>query len=254
MLRITKIVFLFLLLAVSSSTLLAQAFNQTDSKGRKQGPWRKNFPDGTIRYEGSFKDDNPDGVFRYYTEEGILKMVSFFFDTGKRSRSKGFDAAGKVISLGNYVNQAKDSIWTYYSSDSTVASRESWTSGKCHGPWIIYYPSGQISEEVIWNMDVKQGPWIQYYEDGKQHLKANFVNGQIEGKFSLFYPNGQTKLVGMYKEGAKEGPWYHYESNGNLEKIEKFINGLPENQIEYKEGDLKKLENSFIESFQKKNE
>ena len=51
---------------------MAQDFNQTDSKGRRQGQWRDFYPNGQLRYEGEFKNNKCKGTFRYYDEQGNL--------------------------------------------------------------------------------------------------------------------------------------------------------------------------------------
>ena len=120
----------FIIVFLFAVGLNAQALvNQTDAKGRKQGLWRKNYPDGTIRYEGSFKDDQPDGIFRYYTELGKIKMVAFHYDTGNRSRVKGFGEKGGIISSGNYSGQEQVSVWTYYDENNVLLSREPLLNG-----------------------------------------------------------------------------------------------------------------------------
>jgi hypothetical protein len=119
-----------ILILLFTGTIISQVtVNQTDAKGKKQGLWRKDYPDGTIRYEGSFKDDQPDGIFRYYNELGKLKMVCFYYDKGRKSRAKGFDIEGNIISSGNYFGKEKDSVWTYYDAAKNPIARESWNKG-----------------------------------------------------------------------------------------------------------------------------
>ncbi len=65
-----------------SSILYAQdTMNQTDSKGRKQGPWRK-LERGVLKYEGQFRDDKPVGTFTYYYDNKSIKAVSHFESGG----------------------------------------------------------------------------------------------------------------------------------------------------------------------------
>ncbi len=74
---------------------------------------------------------------------------------------------GKPAAEGWYVNQEKDSVWTYYSEfDGSVRIREEYLAGKLDGKVKSYYASGEISEEVEWKQDVKEGSWMQYYENG----------------------------------------------------------------------------------------
>ena len=47
----------FATLFLGLTPLMAQDYNQTDSKGRRQGQWRDFYPNGQLRYEGEFKND-----------------------------------------------------------------------------------------------------------------------------------------------------------------------------------------------------
>ncbi|MFN5371986.1 MAG: toxin-antitoxin system YwqK family antitoxin [Bacteroidia bacterium] len=222
----------FILIFLFAAGLNAQALvNQTDAKGRKQGLWRKNYPDGIIRYEGSFKDDQPDGIFRYYTELGKLKMVAFHYDNGKRSRVKGFSEKGGIISSGNYIGKEKDSVWTYFDENNVLLSREPWQNGMKHGVEYTYYPNGNLSEEIGWKNGRKDGPWKQYFEDGKPRLTASHKEGNRVGKQTYFYANGNVKLMGMYVNDLREGTWIHYEENGALKHTEIYKNGVSDNPL-----------------------
>jgi len=226
------ILYIVVLLAISAGSLFSQiSVNQTDKKGKKQGLWRKNYDDGIIRYEGSFKDDQPDGIFRYYNELGKIKMVCFYYEKGKKSRAKGFDNEGNMISSGNYFGKEKDSVWTYYDASKSPIARESWSKGIKNGQEITYYPNGQISEELGWKEGKKNGPWTQYYDDGKKRLTANYSMGLLNGKQTYYFPNEKVKLVGNYVNDLREGTWIQYEENGNLKGTEVFKNGISEKPI-----------------------
>ncbi len=218
-----------LLVLCFSPMLWAQTgLNLTDAKGKKQGFWRKNHPNGNIRYEGSFKDDQPEGIFRYYTEEGKLKMACFYYAKGQRSRCKGFDEKGNFISEGNYIGQKKDSVWTFFSESKAVVGRETWINGVKQGSEFTYYENGQISEELNWNKGKKDGAWKQFYEDGKPRLTATYKEGLLNGKMTYFYANGKVQNAGNYVADLREGTWYYFEENGNLKGTEVFKNGVSE--------------------------
>ena len=222
----THICILLTLLLCSSAIIAQSTTNQVDAKGRKQGLWRKNFENGKPRYEGSFKDDQPEGVFRYYIDSGELKMVSFFSNKGLRSYTKGLDNKGNIISEGVFVDQKKDSVWTYYNEEHIPVSRETYTLGKRIGSWYVYYPHGQVSEEMNYANDERHGPWIQYYEDGVKRLTANYKDGMLHGKIAYNWANGKPELMGNYVDDLRQGTWYHFEENGNIKETEVFKDGV----------------------------
>ena len=158
------IVIIFLL--VSSSVLLfgqsaPDTINRTDSKGRKQGVWKKTHPQNTVyQYVGQFKDDKPYGTFKYYYEDGALKSIVKFSNSGMLARSVSFWENGRVMSKGNYINQKKDSTWIYYDQYGYLNLAEQYSIGKLDGWRVVYYQLGRGE---------KESPVLEqaYYEDGK---------------------------------------------------------------------------------------
>ena len=66
---------IFFLIAGLLSAATAFSINEVDSKGRKQGVWKKPYGNGYFMYEGEFKDDQPVGTFKRYYEDGVLKSI-----------------------------------------------------------------------------------------------------------------------------------------------------------------------------------
>ena len=104
-----------MLMAVSC---FAQDYNQTDSKGRRQGLWMDYYANGQKRYEGEFKNDRCTGEFRYYDEQGNLKATNTFDKSGEKALNKTYAPNGRVIATGYYLNQKKDGEWRYFDKDS----------------------------------------------------------------------------------------------------------------------------------------
>ena len=125
---------------------VAQDFNQTDSKGRRQGAWRDFYPNGQVRYEGEFKNDKCKGTFRYYDEQGNLKATNEFDKSGDRALNKTYAPNGRVIATGYYLNQKKDG-----SGSITIPSRVSsgwWRTTKT-GRWMVGLRS-TIRKTAFW--------------------------------------------------------------------------------------------------------
>ena len=227
MFRDVKLILVALFLAGGLTLLSAQdAANTVDATGLKQGFWRKSYPNGKVRYEGNFKNDQPAGVFRYYLESGVLKMICFYYDNGQKSRAKGFNEKGSIISDGNYLKKEKDSTWTYYDEEKHIISRENFKAGVKQGTWYTYYPDGSVAEEFSYLNDKKNGVWKQNFEDGKPSLTAFYKNGVLNGKMTYYFANGTAKLTGNYVNGIREGTWFTFSENGNLTDTEVFKNGV----------------------------
>src|SRR4030042_3073641 len=152
---VSQIVFpFFMLFALIVAPMKAQSdtlFNQTDSKGLKQGYWKKCYPNGNLMYKGYFRNGKPDGELRRYYESGALKVVMVFTGTSDSCRSVLYYENGKFAARGNYIGTVKDSTWEYFSFyDQAVKSRETYRSGKKNGFSFHYYPDGTDSERTEW--------------------------------------------------------------------------------------------------------
>lgn len=201
---------------------LAGLHGQTvDASGKKQGYWRKK-DDKTnkLLYEGLFKDDKPQGVFKYYYPFDSVKVIMNFKQDGKIAYSTMFHPTGKKMAYGKYINEQKDSVWTYYDDLGVLISRATYSMGKKNGKEYVYLPDGVVSEERNYKMDVQDGPFKLYFDKNVVKGEGTYVNGQMEGKNTYYYPNGIAAATGYYKNGKKTGPWIYRESNGKVKEKE----------------------------------
>lgn len=221
-LKISTLVISFL---VMSSILYAQdTMNQTDSKGRKQGPWRK-LERGVLKYEGQFRDDKPVGTFTYYYDNKSIKAVSHFESGGQVSRTTLYHPEGGVMAVGKYLGTQKDSIWTYYSTAGKMVARESYHAGVKDGTWFTYYEGGQVSEEMPWKKDQRHGVSVQYYHDGTIKAKISYANDLLDGLSLFYHPNGTIMVSGMYRRSLKHGKWLSFDDKGLTIRTESYSKG-----------------------------
>lgn len=216
MFRSSTILFLFL------SLILGIAKAQTvDASGKKQGYWKKkDEKTNKLVYEGLFKDDKPQGIFKYYYPFDSVKVIMNFKQDGKIAYSTMFHPTGKKMAYGKYVNEQKDSVWTYYDDLGVLISRETFSLGKKNGKEYVYFPDGVVSEERNYKMDVQDGSFKLYFDKNVVKGEGTYVNGQMEGKNTYYYPNGIAAATGYYKNGKKTGPWIYRESNGKVKEKE----------------------------------
>ena len=232
-----KMFFMLCSLAVAS-LLQAQnpAQNQVDDQGRKTGPWKVEHPNGQTLYEATFEDGRPVGEMLRYYDSGALRARMYFFPDGPRSNAILFYQNGKMAAEGYYMDQLKDSVWTYYSEfDGTVRMRETYVSGKLDGPLAKYYPDGTISEEIIWKADSREGYWRQFYEDGSPRLVALYSDDQLNGTYKVYFRNGRLIMQGDYLNNRSTGTWEYYEESGKLLYELEYKDGMPLDQELYME-------------------
>ena len=249
--------------------LFAQAndqLNYTDSKGLKQGFWRKTNELGQLKYEGNFKDGKPTGHFNYFYTGGQKKAETDYSKNGSLARTILYHEVGGMKAKGNYFNEKKDSIWSFYDEKGSLTSAENYKDNKRNGKSIIYYPSGKKYEESEWINDVKSGLNIQFYENDKKKEEGVLKDGRYEGKVTRYHDTGEKSAYGSYQNGAQVGDWFYYDENGfpsfketikKGERInfkyyngtfdEEYPNGIPKLHISYKNA---KKNGPFIEYYQ----
>jgi antitoxin component YwqK of YwqJK toxin-antitoxin module len=202
--------------------------NKVDAQGRKQGSWKKYYPNGNIRYEVTFKDNKPVGELKRYFENGNPSVIIQYNETGTFGEAQLFNEEDQLIAKGFYDGQLRDSLWTFFARDKKVAT-ESYLAGKKNGKTLIYFTSGQIAEEINWVNDVKNGPWEQLYESGRLKTRSQHVNGKLEGEYRFYFENGEPEIEGQYKNDKEEGTWIFYNENGSVKYTLHFVEGMVQN-------------------------
>ena len=137
--------FLITISILLASALNVSAQNQLDDQGRKSGRWIVDHPNGRSLYEADFFEGRPVGEMIRYYENGVIRARMVFDSSGVRSYTRMFFQSGDEAARGWYVNQQKDSVWTYFSPvDGSIRIREPYEVGKLHGIVRKYYSNGQV--------------------------------------------------------------------------------------------------------------
>ncbi len=217
---------LLLIWTILLLTLSSVAQNVTDSQGRKQGSWKKNYPNSKqIRYEGQFKDDQPIGEFSYYGTDG--KIVTKVKHTGSGvSYSTSFNPLGKIVSSGKYINQKKDSVWTFYNEEGKLLSEETYLNDMLHGYNKVFYANGQASLIQQFRNNKLNGTVTTYLENGTKRTENTFLNDTINGPSTTYFPNGKVNSEGQYSKGVKTGTWKEYNEDGSLRTVSEYRNDV----------------------------
>ena len=94
-------------------------YNQTDSKGLRQGYWKASYDNGKLKYKGFFRDGKPAGLFMRYYEDGTRKAIMNYLPDGNSVEVSFFYQNDSLGARGKYVNQNKEGEWEFYSSIPT---------------------------------------------------------------------------------------------------------------------------------------
>jgi len=233
-----------LLLVLGSTFLLSQ--NVTDTKGFKQGEWRKLDAMGKVIYEGRFKDNVPQGVFKYYYDDGKIRSELTYSADGKSAAAVNFHPNGKKMAVGQYTETKKDGHWKYYNDLETLSAEEFYQKGIRTGIWKTYYDDGKLLEECPYSYGFKQGLCKQYFSDGSVKSELNFDKDKYEGAAKHYYPNGKPMLTGQLHNDLKEGVWTAFKDNGEKESEIEYSAGEAINEIYYDKAREAELKNEVI--------
>lgn len=231
--------------ATVSAAIFSQdtIFNQRDNSYRKQGFWRKKYPNGKLAYKGYFKDDKPRGIFTRYHEDGTLLAEMVFNNTGNKAQVKLYYSGGyKVAAEGAYLNEKKDSTWKYFAPDKRLVFQENYKNGIKHGDYITYYKSGAVYEVIPYVNGEIEGDMRQYYPNGQIKTEWTLLNGKQNGKIRSYFSDGTVRVEGNYKDGIKHGIWSIYNMDRKMVKQTQYINGFPKNREEEMERETREIE------------
>lgn len=195
--------------------------NQTDSKGRKQGIWQKNYPNSKVpMYVGEFKDNQPIGEFKYYYPSNKVKSVVKHGPNG-RSEAFYYHENGEIMTYGIYRNQKKDSLWFYFNDHGKVTYTEQYLNDQLHGKKTVYYPPNKETGKVeriysvtYFERGKPEGEYIEYFDFGQTRVKGQYVNGLRHGEWTEYQPNGKPIVLNRYFKGEKHGWCLAFDANG----------------------------------------
>lgn len=240
--HLRSIVYLFLLSGAVSA--YAQEFNQTDSSGKKQGLWKKMYPNGKVRYEGEFKDDREIGLFKYFYKNGKLRATNNHDGNGTVANHV-YHPNGKIKAKGIYRETKKDSLWQYFNDRELLVLEETYAQNELHGAQRKYYQNAQLGEETNYNYGEKHGVWQKFFDNGKPWLEATYNDGNLDGAFKIYTEKGKTKTQGKYALGLRVGTWLMFNANGSVRTQDSYANGVLKKQ-KYENGEFREYYDNEI--------
>ena len=178
--------------------------NQTDSRGRKQGPWEELNSRGELE-KGHYQDGIRRGVWKGYSKGDYhYKPGEFFseifYENGKMYLYKKYWSGGRLLEEAHYKN------------------------GKLHGPYKKLLPGGSPWTEGQYKNDKRHGHWKFYHEAWRSlEREGTYLKGEQEGLWKRYWSTGSLLGTGHYKNDMKYGLWKYYEKDGTLDGYNFYI-------------------------------
>lgn len=217
---------------------------------RKEGKWKKYFPNGKTKSEIIFSNNRPDGEYRIYYENGKLQergvwindrnlnIFNRFYENGLPQQEFFFSESGK-----------RNGNQKYFHKNGKLMMSVEMHEGKKMGELRVFYENGELKSTTLFGesglMREKKSkeyrpvyPEIQLEDTAPEFTeKVSMIvsdeekpNGAVgvfngEGNYILYNRNRQISQKGFFTGGRlKDGAKYLYDINGMLSAIEIYYN------------------------------
>lgn len=214
------------------------------NEGKKEGPWKYFYEDGSIRASGNFTNNLEQGTWKYFYNTGKTEQTGNYKNGKFDGLWTWYYQSGAPKREEEYYDGREEGLSTEYDTVGNIITSGSYFDGQKEGEWI--YKAGDYSEKGKFIGDLKDGKWQAFYADGKLKYEGNFIQGNPDGEHVFYYPNGQLKETNYYIMGISEKNWKKYDENGVLlitityrDNREYRINGQ---KVEFAASDVKLIE------------
>lgn len=208
---------------LASLFLTANAQNQIDKQGRKQGHWMR-VDNGVKVYEGDFKDGLEVGTFTYYYANGNVRIKNIYSTPGRYCSHEAYDEAGHLLATGFYNQKNRDGEWKLYDEKGRLVKIANYRMGIKEGVHVVFTSTGDTAEYTSWKDNKRDGRWWKRIGT-KGYITGTYVKGSLNGVLLEFNDEGQMVRQGHYKDGDKDGDYSYFE-NKELTVLESWSMGV----------------------------
>lgn len=213
------------------------------SMGKKDGPSKIFYLDGTIAEEKIYRNGIENGPCKQYFQGGKLKYEAMYVDGNPDGKVNFYHPIGSLKSTGIYKDAVKDGEWISYNEDSLVYAREFYQLGVLknlkieNGLFITRYEGGSIKEEYLYRDGKKNGIYKEYYEMEAEKPVAGDTSKKTMAEWETIYNDvkifddqhvpvtSKIKSRGNYVNDKPDGEVTHYRLSGEIEKVEIYEGG-----------------------------
>lgn len=214
---------------------------------RKEGTWRKFWPNGNLHSEINYELGRPNGAYKVYYENGKIEEMGNWINSRNTGTFKRWYSNGNPQQEFVFNDEGKRDGWQkYYHENGKTALELQVKNGEESGVCKRYNEDGSLQEERTFNDGVLNSKGVVTYKPAVNEIAEADPHNEEIGKASVkvenstnpaikFKPNGHNELydnqgnltqVGLFKEGRLwEGKWYKYNNNGIMIRIEVYSQG-----------------------------
>lgn len=97
-------------------------------------------------------------------------------------------------------NFPEDKYYTWYSADSILVTKGSYSGKLLHGDYIELYPNRALKQKGKYLYGAKNGNWESWYQNGERESIIVWKNGVKDGIEKLYSRDGTIQQM-KYKQG-----------------------------------------------------
>ena len=206
----------------------------TTEQGKREGPWKEFWPDGSLKSEGLYTNGLKEGKWMFYRPSGEKEQEGVYLNDQVHGTWTWWYAGGALHRKESYSKGDPDGVFLELDSAGEALVSGQHVAGEREGLWRVHV--NDHVEEGRYLAGQKHGKWTHTYGSGKREFEGEFDFGQPVGKHQQWHPNGVLEEVGKYEGGAKHKKWRLYDEAGVL--LHEYI---------YRYGTLHKVDGSKVD-------
>ena len=191
-----------------------EKINQFNTKGKREGVWKKYYNNKRIRYQGQFNNGKEIGVFKFYSASNseYPEAIKTFEQKSNFANVKFYSEKGLLKSEGEMKGKIRIGKWKYYHVNSkNILSEENYTEGILNGESKTYYKNGKLTEHLFYKNGKLNGRFRRYADNGNLLDDLNYVEGKLYGSAKYYNIKGKLIYWGDYENDQKIGKWNYFE-------------------------------------------
>ena len=164
-----------------------------------------------------------------YHEDTVL-MNKLLVRIPARGRQKFYDANGKILAAGEYVNGKAAGLWKYY-YDGKIFTTGKYKVGLKDSIWTDYNrETGRLESENKYDSGIRTIWGKTYYENGNIYDEVYPIENGRRWIHNIYHNNGRLRVRmtlglpikknGYFREGLLDGSSTEYYENGKLKEEE----------------------------------
>jgi antitoxin component YwqK of YwqJK toxin-antitoxin module len=128
------------------------------------------------------------------------------------------NAAGRLATVGYWLNGKKEGTWADYTDDDRVFRLTTYVNGKMEGVYMEFTQDNRVAKRIYYHNGQRHGKYVEYIQTRVKEERF-YSNGKLEGVARVFFTDGKLMEEGYYENGLREGisKWYDREGNLTLE-------------------------------------